>query len=314
MDRSRTIKHTQKFLRVKLRVLFFIILGLLDKITSSRIRNKMPNVIVFHEINEKCSIHSDETNTGLKQTYFTRLLNQLQKRDWARGNHLLLTFDDGYFLNDEIMEELVSSKLKIICFVNTNTLFSGLRYETLLRYKDEILTDDLRRQILKNKPLQGDWEDEKIKDLSEELVESINAFQGRYFTSKEVSEIAKTPIVLGDHFVDHLDVAQLRDEELVEGIIRSNRVLLEEGLDVTKTFAMPHGLLKPSQINVLKRLGYRQIFGGSAFSILRQKIGVIPRVQVADNNHNFIAIRGELFFNRLVYGLKHFRISDISNR
>ena len=314
MDRSSTIKHTQKFLRVKLRVLFFIILGLLDKFTSSRVRNKMPNVIVFHEINENGSIHSNETNTGLKQTYFTRLLNQLHKKDWARRNHLLLTFDDGYFLNDEIMEELVSSKLKVILFVNTNTLFSGLRYETLLRYKDEILTDNLRRQILKNKPLLCDWGDEEIKDLSEELVESINAFQGRYFTSKEMREVAKASIVLGDHFIDHLDLAQLRDEDLVEGIIRSKRLFFEEGLVLTDTFAMPHGSLKPSQIKVLRRLGYQLIFGGSAFSIVRRKISVIPRVQVADNYHNFLAIRGELFFNRLVYGLKQFRISDISNR
>ena len=314
MARSSTIKHTQKFLKGKLKALFFMILGLLDKLTCSRIRNKMPNVVVFHEINETCSIHSYETNTGLRRSYFTRLLNQLHKGDWARRNHLLLTFDDGYFLNDEIIEELISSELKIILFVNTNTLFSGLRYESLLRYKDEMLTESLRRKMLKNKSLLFKWDDQKRNDLAEELVKSIKAFQGRYFTNMEMKEIAETSIALGDHFIDHLDLAQLRDEELVEGIIQSKRLFFEEGLVLTDTFAMPYGSLKPSQIKVLRGLGYRLIFGGSAFSILRQKISVIPRVQVADNYHNVLAIRGELFFNRLVYGLIHFRISDISNR
>lgn len=285
------------------RTIFFCTLGILDNLTLSKIMKQERNVLVFHEIRNDQSTNGSHTKTALEFNRYIDLTQKLFRRDWAKRNRLIFTFDDGYKCDAKIIKELIKKELRVILFINLNIQETGLRYETWqrfpeLRKKVEHVTNWKDRLVLINR------QNQILDDLSESRRTEIHEFQGEFFSINDIFFLQEYQVELGDHFIDHVDLLLLSKQELVECIQYTRLKYSKMNLTIKRIFAVPFGRVERSIVQTLRDLGYEEIYGGSGYSVINPRINAIPRVQISDYNATALIVKGELLFNRLIQSLK----------
>lgn len=282
-------------LKLKVKTCFYLFLGVIDEITKSNICVNQEGALVFHEVSDIPSKISyiNKTNTTVEQ--FTDLVNEYKHTKWMKKLRIRFTFDDGFKLSDEVLDILEAAKVESIFFVNSSTIDSKINLDAI-----RFIGDFWVQRYMTREGVAFDSTKE-IEEVIREVmkVNQIFELQGVYFNWEDLRALQERHFTIGDHFTYHIDVTKF-ELPLLHALISGNERRLRQERIHCSSFAFPYGKTNRDVVELLEQLKIAYRYGGSAFSILKQRSDCIPRVQVTEATRSIRAIRGELLFNRII--------------
>ena len=309
MKRLKIFPNSKLLLKVK--NCFFLLLGLVDVITRSNVCRSQESALVFHEISDMPSKLSQLNKTNITVKQFTELVKEYENSNWMKKLRIQFTFDDGFKLSDDILDLLEAAKVRSIFFINSSTIDSKINCDAIrvMDYLSSLPNLDSGKKAFDS------------PDRIEEIVTTFTKpnhfyeFQGPYFTWNELRALEKRQFMIGDHFIYHVDVTRLTLQDL-DRLITASRTRFREERIHCSSFALPYGKANRKVIELLKHHQIISKYGGSAYSLLSQRLDCIPRVQVTEKTQSIRVIRGELLFNRFIQQLflnKYGKVSKSDN-
>lgn len=187
--------------------------------------------------------------------------------------NVLLTFDDGYKNNQEILLPIIENlNLPVALFVTTNTHAFWMDLIDIF-HAEKVPMDSIYSQFSITKKLSNagfkkwmiEQSRETIEQITERLFQLAPPVLDRYtefwklLSEKELAELAGNPLIfIGNHSVGHGNYAGMTMLDIEEDIKSAASYLTRTVGGDGFTFAYPFGLYTQETTETLKALGYVQ--------------------------------------------------------
>lgn len=216
-------------------------------------------VLMFHSVlkDEEFSVLQDSIDPGIhiSLSQFEEIIQLCQRNGYQfispkdlnatqRGNFVLLTFDDGYKNNQNIVPILKKYKAPAIVFINGSFIQNQNISPWDLYYFEHRKNGKKREQILK--------EYAKRPRLSLTFSEGLKPLMP--LTEIELQELAKNDeIFIGNHSFSHERHSFFTSEKAINEILSAQKFLENLKIETVKHFAFPEGKINREILPELKK-------------------------------------------------------------
>jgi hypothetical protein len=222
-------------------------------------------------------------------------MNEYDTGNWMSTLRLKFTFDDGYLLPFYLLNRLEELNIPTTFFVNTLTIDTGLDYQIVGKSQPSPEGDIFKLSTYEAR--------KSLMSLKRNYKENDLVFmQGERLNWSTVKDLYRRQFKIGDHFLIHLDI-RMCSSDLIKSYLDESALLFTQNDIVVGEFALPYGGGGKKELQEILSFGFDQVYGGSAWRVIRSQSGCIPRVQITEDYDNLLMLRGELLLNRLTQSI-----------
>ncbi len=188
--------------------------------------------------------------------------NDILKGLDTNKNHILITFDDGYYNNQLALPILEKYQVSALFFISANHIMENKCFWWDVLYRERIKegvdTGQIYHETLSLKQKKNDEiETYILNTFGQNTFHPVNDID-RPFTPNELNEFSKHPLVfLGNHTSNHAILSNYRDEEIQTEIKTSQDSIYQMTGDIPNTIAYPNGNFTSTTPKICKELGLK---------------------------------------------------------
>ena len=179
--------------------------------------------------------------------------------------YAMITFDDGYFNNMLAIDVLNKFEVPGLIFISTKNIIENKSYWWDIIYKYRIqkgmslVKIQTEQQYLK-KLKYNSIEDYILKNFGKESFEPWSDID-RPFSTKEIQNLATNPyITFGNHTHNHAILSLYNEEEIMEELKVSNKIIFELTNSIPNSIAFPNGNYNQIVLAATQEMGFRYAF------------------------------------------------------
>jgi peptidoglycan/xylan/chitin deacetylase (PgdA/CDA1 family) len=232
------------------------------------------------------------------------------------GYHVLLTFDDGYFNNCNVLPLLQEHNIPAVFFIPTSHIRTGKAFWWDVVYRRRADLCDSARELARiyshlSSLRTSDIESWLGARLGSDALAPVGGLD-RPMTAAELAELAKDSHVhLGNHTDDHAALTNYSETEVAQQINKCQTEL--ERITGRKPIALsyPHGLYSETIIQIARRAGLQLGFicrpGKTMSSRTSRERMALKRNVLLENRDQlsqYLQFRADLGLHRVLSGIR----------
>ncbi len=177
-------------------------------------------------------------------------------------NHILITFDDGYYNNQLALPILEKYKVPALFFISANHIIDNKSFWWDVIYRERVKDGASEEQIAEEtimlKQKKNDEIEAYIIDIfGQNALQPVNNID-RPFTPSELKKFSEHPLVfLGNHTSNHAILTNYTSEEIRTEIITAQESIINITGITPNTIAYPNGNFTPQTPVICKELGLK---------------------------------------------------------
>ena len=259
------------------------LLKLPDEIFSKKLlkhneEKKSLITVLFHGIfkdEKEIKLNHIDPQLGVKLNNFNQFIDYFKDYDYdfvspnnilkglnPEKNHIMITFDDGYYNNIKVLPTLEENSIPAVFFISTDHIKNNKSYWWDVHYRENLKLGKKINQILN--------EQKNYKNMKNEEIENIltKNFGKKAFTPKsdidrpfnpdELKDFSKEKFVfLGNHTKNHAILTNYSSQQIEKQIINAQNDLKNMTNITTNSISYPNGNFSDKVINISNKLGLK---------------------------------------------------------